>query len=163
MRVTAYKCDRCHRLIEKNAYSIALTDEQGNDAAGTLLENIDLCGVCAREVADGIAAMVERGEETEAGTQEIGRSEEITVGQQDEEQEQRQQGQNTYQCSKVMGSCAYADRIGAAMICNYIGIEGRRRGCEPEECNKYKRIVKKRGRKAKVQKPFADVAIEAES
>lgn len=156
MRVTTYKCDRCHCLIEKNAYSIALTDERGNDAAGTTLENIDLCGVCARKVADGIAAMVERGEETEPNIQEGVMSEEITIGQQAEEDEQRQQDQTTYQCSKVIRTCAYADKIGAAMICNYIGIEGRRRGCEPEKCDKYKKIVKKRGRKPKGGKVNAE-------
>lgn len=141
---------------------MGITDKNGNDvAAGTMIENIDLCDTCAKVIIDNIIDMIERGDMKDAAAGQT--TEEIAAGQQAEENGNRQQGQNTYQCSKVMKTCAYAEKVGAAAtMCNYIGIEGHRRGCEPEKCDKYKKAEKKRGRKPKAQNPPADVAIEAE-
>lgn len=55
----------------------------------------------------------------------------------------------TYQCSKVKRSCQYCSVIsGDLPVCNYILMEHQRRGCPPEECDKYKpRTRKRRGGK----------------
>lgn len=45
-------------------------------------------------------------------------------------------------CSKVHGTCAFADK--KELQCNYIGITGKMRGCDAEACDKY---VKKGGKK----------------
>lgn len=44
----------------------------------------------------------------------------------------------TYQCSKVGHKCIYKSGNGQNRTCDYIGIAGHRRGCPPEQCDKYK-------------------------
>ncbi len=64
---------------------------------------------------------------------------------QDEPQQQKQQKQDepteevkAYQCSKVGDKCFYKSGNGQNRTCDYIGITGHRRGCSPEQCDKYK-------------------------
>lgn len=89
-------------------------------------------------------------------------SEKSQTGQQDTEDDMREvserqpdvqehllEDKKTYQCSKVIKTCRYGEKVGAAWCCNYIGIAKHSRGCEPEQCDKYEEIVRKRGRKRK--------------
>lgn len=48
----------------------------------------------------------------------------------------------TYKCDKkLMGTCKYGCYISrnteGERYCNYLGIMHKRRGCSPEECDKY--------------------------
>lgn len=143
MKETVYRCNRCHKLINGTVHRIGVTDEKGEQTRyGALFDNTDLCDNCIEEVT--LAAMEEI--DHVPGQQDL-----EPEGQQDQEETQESQNAEpiTYQCSKVMKTCFYARKIGAAMVCNYIEIEGHRRVCDPEECDKYKRIYHKRGRKAK--------------
>lgn len=46
----------------------------------------------------------------------------------------------TYDCSKVGKKCIYSTKIaGNTEICDYIGVEGHSRGCEPDKCTKFRR------------------------
>ena len=145
MKETVYRCNRCHKLISGTVHRIGATDEKGEQTKyGALFDNIDLCDGCMEEVTLATIAEIDH----VPGQQEQNSEPE---GQQDQEETQESQNSEpvTYQCSKVMKTCFYARKIGAALVCNYIEIEGHRRGCDPEECDKYKRIYHKRGRKAK--------------
>ena len=45
----------------------------------------------------------------------------------------------TYKCSEVHKQCKYSVMLhDPDFVCDYIGIEGKRRGCKPEQCNKFK-------------------------
>lgn len=49
-----------------------------------------------------------------------------------------------YKCSEVKESCKYSCGISSRsssdlIICDYIVKTGRRRGCDPEKCDKYKK------------------------
>lgn len=54
--------------------------------------------------------------------------------------------------------CKYATKVSTAgdgfttMLCDYIGQTGHRRGCRPDECDKFVQARKKRGRKPKKTK-----------
>ena len=61
--------------------------------------------------------------------------------------------EETVKCSEVMKSCKYAIKLSGTgdgkfsrYCCDYIGMTGKRRGCNPEECDKYitnnRRVVK---------------------
>ena len=151
MKETVYRCNRCHKLISGTVHRIVATDEKGEQTKyGALFDNMDLCDSCMEKVTLATIAEIDRdpgkqGEEAEEHNNE-------PEGQQDQAEETTER-QNvepvTYQCSKVMKTCYYARKIGAAMVCNYIEIEGHRRVCDPEECDKYKRVYIKRGRKPK--------------
>jgi hypothetical protein len=45
-----------------------------------------------------------------------------------------------YKCSEVQESCAYMGKAGTAVICDFIGKEGHRRGCPAEECTVYQKV-----------------------
>ena len=146
MKETVYRCNRCHKLINGTVNRIGATDEKGEQTKnGALFDNMDLCDSCMEEVTLATIAEIDH----VPGQQEQNNE---PAGQQDQKEE-TQEIQNaelvTYQCSKVMKTCYYARKIGAAMVCNYIEIEGHRRVCDPEECDKYKRVYIKRGRKPK--------------
>lgn len=162
MKETVYRCNRCHKLINGTAHRIGATDEKGEQTKyGALFDNTDLCDSCMEKVMLAVIAEIERA----PGQQDIEKA-----GQQEPEQEERskeperQQDQEaetaeipdaepvTYKCSKVIKTCAYAEQAGAALICNYIGIESHRRGCDPEACDKYKKAERRRGRPKKNQK-----------
>lgn len=55
-------------------------------------------------------------------------------------------------CSKVIKTCKYSGSISGAEICNYICIEGHRRGCPPEECTKYEKKSRKTRAPLKIAK-----------
>ena len=136
MKETVYRCNRCHNLISGTVHRIGATDEKGEQTKyGALFDNMDLCDSCMEEVILDTIAKIERNpgqqEQTEE-TPEIQNAEPVT-----------------YQCSKVIKTCYYGENVGAAMACNYIGIEKHRRGCDPEKCDKYKKAERKRGRKPK--------------
>ena len=45
----------------------------------------------------------------------------------------------TYKCSEVGHKCFYSTgKCEGIPTCDYIGIEKRRRGCSPEECDKFR-------------------------
>ena len=145
MKETVYRCNRCRKLINGTVHRIGATDEKGEQTKyGALFDDTDLCGVCMEKVT--LAAIAEIDHDP-------GQQEQNSEPERQQDQEETQESQNsepvTYQCSKVMKTCFYARKIGAAMVCNYIEIEGHRRVCDPEECDKYKRIYHKRGRKTK--------------
>lgn len=51
----------------------------------------------------------------------------------------------TYKCSKVMQSCVFASTASKIYsYCDYLSMTGHRRGCNPEECDKY---VNKNGKR----------------
>ena len=146
MKETVYRCNRCHKLINGTVHRIGATDEKGEQTKyGALFDNMDLCDSCMEEVILDTIAKIERDPWQQGQNNE-------PEGQQDQTEETTEI-QNaepvTCQCSKVMKTCYYARKIGAAMVCNYIEIEGHRRVCDPEECDKYKRVYIKRGRKPK--------------
>lgn len=159
MKETVYRCNRCHKLINGTVHRIGATDGKGEQTRyGALFDDTDLCESCMEEVALALIAEIDR----VTGQQDTAKKGKQSVEEEDKQNDQtRQQDQEeeteeilnaepvTYQCSKVMKTCTYAEKVGAAMTCNYIGIEGHRRGCEPEECDKYKKEERKRGRKAK--------------
>lgn len=55
----------------------------------------------------------------------------------------------TYKCSEVIHTCKYGYYVSnGEMYCDYIEQTGHRRGCNPEECDKYqkgkvRRVVKR--------------------
>lgn len=58
---------------------------------------------------------------------------------QDEPQQQDEPEEvKTYQCSKVGHKCFYKSGNGQNRTCDYIIKTGHRRGCPPEQCDKYK-------------------------
>lgn len=152
MKETVYRCNRCHRMINGTVHRIGVTGEKGEQTRyGALFENIDLCDNCIEEVTLAVIAEIDH----VPGQQDIEKS-----GQQDEKEETPEilnAEPITYQCSKVIKTCGYAEKVGGALTCNYIGIEGHRRGCDPETCNKYKGTERKRGRKPKTAKGQTDM------
>ena len=146
MKETVYRCNRCHKLISGTVHRIGATDEKGEQTKyGALFDNMDLCDSCMEEVILDTIAKIERDPWQQDQNNEPERQQE----QAEETTEIENAEPVTYQCSKVMKTCYYARKIGAAMVCNYIEIEGHRRVCDPEECDKYKRVYIKRGRKPK--------------
>lgn len=146
MKETVYRCNRCHKLISGTVHRIGATDEKGEQTKyGALFDNMDLCDSCMEEVMLDVIAKIERDPWQQEQNSE-------PEGQQDQEEE-KPEIQNadpvTYQCSKVIKTCAYSENVGAALACNYISIEGHRRMCDPEACDKYKKAERKRGRKPK--------------
>ena len=146
MKETVYRCNRCHKLINGTVHRIGATDEKGEQTKyGALFDNMDLCDSCMEEVILDTIAKIECDQWQHEQNNEPER-------QQDEAKETTEI-QNaepvTYQCSKVMKTCIYAEKLGAAMMCNYIAIAKHRRGCDPEACDKYKKAERKRGRKPK--------------
>lgn len=50
----------------------------------------------------------------------------------------------TVKCSEVHNKCIYWKRYGYDFrFCDYMCMEGKRRGCKPEECNKFESKNKK--------------------
>ena len=146
MKETVYRCNRCHNLISGTVHRIGATDEKGEQTKyGALFDNMDLCASCMEDVILDTIAKIERDPWMQGQNNE-------PEGRQDQLKE-TQEIQNvepvTYQCSKVIKTCIYAEKLGAAMMCNYIAIAKHRRGCDPEACDKYKKVERKRGRKPK--------------
>ena len=54
--------------------------------------------------------------------------------------------EQTYKCSEVIKTCAYRGFISSwnTQHCDYIGVTGHRRGCDPEHCTRYKYSEKPR-------------------
>lgn len=149
MKETVYRCNRCHKLINGTVHRVGATDKKGEQTKyGALFDNIDLCDSCMEEVILDAIAKIERDPWKQDQNNEPERQQEQT----EETPEIQNAEPVTYQCSKVIKTCAYAEKVGGALACGYISIEGHRRGCEPEACDKYKKIVKKRGRKPKEAK-----------
>lgn len=148
MKETVYRCNRCHKLINGTVHRIGATDEKGEQTRyGALFDDTDLCDSCMEKVTLATIAEIDHA----PGQQELEQSNE-PERQQDQKEETPEilhAEPVTYRCSKMIKTCAYAEKVGGALTCNYIGIEGHRRGCEPEACDKYKKAERKRGRKAK--------------
>lgn len=146
MKETVYRCNRCHKLINGTVHRIRATDEKGEQTRyGALFDDTDLCDSCMEKVTLATIAEIDRA----LGQQELEQSNE-PERQQDQKKETPEilnAEPVTYQCSKMIKTCAYAEKVGGALTCNYIGIEGHRRGCEPEACDKYKKAERKRGKK----------------
>lgn len=146
MKETVYRCNRCHKLISGTVHRIGATDVKGEQTKyGALFDNTDLCDSCMEKVTLATIAEIER----DPWQQDQNNETERQQDQSEETPEIQNAEPITYQCSKVMKTCYYARKIGAAMVCNYIEIEGHRRVCDPEECDKYKRVYIKRGKKPK--------------
>ena len=146
MKETVYRCNRCHNLISGTVHRIGATDEKGEQTKyGALFDNMDLCDSCMEKVALATISEIERN----PGQQEQNSEPEGQQDQKEETPEIQNAEPVTYQCSKVIKTCIYAEKMGAAMMCNYIAIAKHRRGCDPEACDKYKKVERKRGRKPK--------------
>ena len=146
MKETVYRCNRCHKLINGTVNRIGATDEKGEQTKyGALFDNMDLCDSCMEKVALATISEIERN----PGQQEQNSEPEGQKDQKEETPEIQNAEPVTYQCSKVIKTCIYAEKMGAAMMCNYIAIAKHRRGCDPEACDKYKKVERKRGRKPK--------------
>ena len=146
MKETVYRCNRCHKLISGTVHRIGATDEKGEQTKyGALFDNMDLCDSCMEKVTLATISEIERN----PGQQEQNSEPEGQKDQQEETPEIQNAEPVTYQCSKVIKTCIYAEKLGAAMMCNYIAIAKHRRGCDPEACDKYKKVERKRGRKPK--------------
>ena len=51
----------------------------------------------------------------------------------------------THNCNNVMRTCKYCTVIsGNLPVCDYLSMTGSRRGCPPEQCDKYEKKEKKR-------------------
>lgn len=147
MKETVYRCNRCHNLINGTVHRIGATDEKGEQKRyGALFDDTDLCDSCMEKVTLATIAEIDRA----PGQQELKQEEKNNdpAGQQDQKEETPEilnAKPVTYQCSKVIKTCVYAEKVGGALTCNYICIENQRRGCEAEACDKYKkRCVKAR-------------------
>lgn len=159
MKETVYRCNRCHKLINGTVHRIGATDEKGEQTRyGALFDDTDLCDSCMEQVTLAAIAEIDRASgQQDIENEEPKGAEQVETSNESESQQDQQKEtaeiQNaepvTYQCSKVIKQCRYAEKVGGALTCNYIGIEGHRRGCEPEECDKFKRAERKKGRKAK--------------
>lgn len=150
MKETIYRCNRCNSLITGTVHRIGATDENGKQTKyGALFDGMDLCDSCMEEVTLTTIAEIENNTQRNRGERQQDESE---PGQQDQKEE-TSESQNTepatYKCSTVRKTCAYAEKLGAQYVCNYIGIEEKRRGCDPEACDKYKKAEHKRGRRPK--------------
>ena len=146
MKETVYRCNRCHKLINGTVHRIGATDEKGEQTKyGALFDNMDLCDSCMEKVTLATISEIERN----LGQQEQNSEPEGQQDQKEETLEIQNAEPVTYQCSKVIKTCIYAEKLGAAMMCNYIAIAKHRRGCDPEACDKYKKVERKRGRKPK--------------
>ena len=146
MKETVYRCNRCHKLINGTVHRIGATDEKGEQTKyGALFDNMDLCDSCMEKVTLATISEIERN----LGQQEQNSEPEGQQDQKEETPEIQNAEPVTYQCSKVIKTCIYAEKLGAAMMCNYIAIAKHRRGCDPEACDKYKKVERKRGRKPK--------------
>lgn len=158
MKETVYRCNKCNELITDTRHKITAMNEQGNVTKyGALLEDIDLCEECMAAIALSILDFIGDEEaktepdEQQPDTEEVSTELEEPANRQQEGQEHMPEDKNTYQCSKVMKTCRYAERIGAKtkLYCNYAVLAGHSRGCDPEQCDKYENAVRKRGRKPK--------------
>ena len=164
MKETVYRCNKCRQIIKDTRHKITARDGTGKETKyGALLEDIDLCENCMASTALAILDIIgDQDEETDSDDDSEDDAEKSQAGQQDMEDDMRgaserqQEGQEhvledtkTYQCSKAIKTCRYGEKVGTAWCCNYIGIAKHRRGCEPEQCDKYEKIVRKRGRKRK--------------
>lgn len=146
MKETIYRCNKCHRMITDTRHKIAAQNERRETTKyGALLEDIDLCEDCMASISLSILDLVGDTEGEKAETKSDERKEDQTEPAGDTPEKK------TYQCSKVIKSCKYADKAGTSLYCNYLGKAKHRRGCEPEECDKYEKVVRKRGPKAKAQ------------
>lgn len=141
MKETIYRCNRCHNLITGTVHRIGATDENGEKTKyGALFDGTDLCDSCMEKITLAVMEKIDRND---------GEQNEETV---------------TYQCSKVKKTCFYAVKMGAQIACDYINMENHSRGCDPEKCDKYKKVERKRGRKPKKESmkdtkdPEAEVA-----
>ena len=141
MKETIYRCDRCGQLITDTRHKLNAQDEKGNATKyGALLENIDLCEDCMASTSLAILDLIGDSNTTKDGEDPQRQQEE----QLDTEDQPKPQ---TYKCSEAIKTCKYAVKVGAVMCCDYINIAGHRRGCEPERCNKYEKVIRKRGPK----------------
>lgn len=146
MKETVYRCNRCHKMINGTVHRIGATDEKGEQTKyGALFDDIDLCDSCMEKVTLAAIAEIDR----DPGQHEQNIEPERQQDQKEETPENQSAEPVTYQCSKAIKTCAYAEKVGGTLTCNYIGIEGHRRGCDPEACDKYKKAERKRGRKSK--------------
>lgn len=163
MKETVYRCNRCHKLINGTVHRIGVTDEKGEQTRyGALFDNTDLCDSCMEKVTLAVITEIDRNENVagqqpaEARLDAEPMEHQSAAEQRGDKRQQDQQEETpeilntepvTYQCSKVIKTCDYAEKVGGALTCNYIGIEGHRRGCDPETCDKYKKAERKRDRK----------------
>ena len=147
MKETVYRCNRCKQQIKGTINRISAIDVNGQlTKYGTLMEDIDLCDTCMEEVTLAVMKEID-------GEEQQDEKAESPEGQQENE------SKKTYKCSQVMKTCKYAEKCGGALTCGYITIEGHRRGCDPEECDKYKKVERKRGRKPSEEKKKSMPAI----
>ena len=155
MKETVYCCNKCRQIIKDTRHKITVRDGTGKETKyGALLEDIDLCENCMASTSLAILDIIgDQDEETDSDDD----SEKLLARQQDTEDDMRDkehllEDKKTYQCSKVIKTCRYGEKVGAAWCCNYIGIAKHRRGCDPEQCDKYEKVVRKRGAKPKKMK-----------
>lgn len=179
MKETVYRCNRCHKLINGTVHRIGVTDEKGEQTRyGALFDNTDLCDSCIEEVTLAVITEIDRNENAERQQPAEARRDaepmehQSAAGQRGGKRQQDQQEETpeilntepvTYQCSKVIKTCDYAEKVGGAFTCNYIGIEGHRRGCDPETCDKYKKAERKRRRKTKTVADQTDISASMET
>lgn len=156
MKEILYRCNKCHQPLTDTRHKITAMNEQGNATKySALLEDIDLCEGCMATLTLSVLDFIEDEEvkaepdEQKLDTEEVSAGVEESANRHQEGQEQPPEDKNTYQCSKVIKTCRYAVKIGTAWGCDYIGIAEHSRGCDPEQCDKYEKVVRKRGRKPK--------------
>lgn len=158
MKETIYRCNKCHQLILDTRHKLVAQNEAGKMTKyGALLEDIDLCEECMASVSLSILDLVGEGEtvsdQRQQDPEDHKELQETTNDRKEDQTEPTRDApeKKTYQCSKVIKTCKYADKAGTSLYCNYLGEAKHRRECEPEECDKYEKVVRKREPKAKVQ------------
>ncbi|MCI7129628.1 MAG: hypothetical protein MSA09_03520 [Lachnospiraceae bacterium] len=167
MREIIYRCNRCNNLITGTVHRIGATDENGEKTKyGALFDGTDLCDSCMEEVTLAVIAQIEQND----GSRSLAQEDQTNMKEEQDSDPERQQEKEaqdptepvTYQCSKVKKTCFYAVKMGAQIACDYINMEKHSRGCDPEACDKYKKVERKRGRKPKKDKMKDAKDLEAE-
>ena len=173
LKKVTYYCDRCLTKLGGMRHKITARDGAGrNTKYGVLLDEIDLCEDCMAkvtlEVLDGMktdapeestkgqqdnesqAERQQGGEEQAKEQQETAkRQQETAKGQQEHKEEP---DKKTVACSKAIKTCRYAQKADGRLCCDYISVAGHSRGCDPEQCDKYEKVIRKRGPKKKTER-----------
>lgn len=159
MKKITYYCDKCLEKLEGTRHKLTAKDATGRGTKyGVLLEELDLCEDCMAKLTLDVLEDMKTDGSAEKGTEEEKMDEETKAVDEEpekiddepkEETKEEPEESKTASCSKVIKSCRYADKVDGRLHCGYINIAGHSRGCDPEQCDKYEKVVRKRGQKKK--------------
>ena len=159
MKKITYYCDKCLQKLDGTRHKLTAKDTTGRGTKyGVLLEELDLCEDCMAKLTldvletmrtDGPAEKDTGEKKMDEETKEVDEEPKEVGEEPKEEAKEEPEERKTVSCSKVIKSCRYADKVDGRLHCGYINIAGHSRGCDPEQCDKYERAIRKRGPKKK--------------